>query len=85
MDKDLNYSIKIDGKWQTIIARKKNKWGNYQLSINKKLLMQQLRDGESDWLNLSEFVNEPKIDIVEPDPKLSKQKTSEFLNDDIPF
>jgi hypothetical protein len=70
-----NLSIKIDGKWKTVFKYGENKYGNYQLSINRKALMEILKSDE-DWLNLSVFDQEEKKEATPPPAD---------IDDDLPF
>lgn len=59
------FKIKRDGKFVTVAAYEVNKYGNLQLSVNKKLLIALLKE-DGDWLRLSVFDIQPKL--VEPEP-----------------
>lgn len=53
------FKIKRDGKFVTVAAYEVNKFGNLQLSVNKKLLITLLKE-DGDWLRLSVFDIKPK-------------------------
>lgn len=56
---DKAFKIKRDGKFVAVARYETNKYGNLQLSVNKKLLVELLK-GEGDWINLSVFDSKPK-------------------------
>lgn len=62
---DKSFKIKRDGKFLTVARYEKNKYGNLQLSVNKKLLIELLK-GEGDWFNLSVFDAKPKEEEAPP-------------------
>ena len=53
------FKTKKDGKFLTVARYEVNKFGNLQLSVNKKLLVELLK-GEDEWFNLSVFDSKPK-------------------------
>lgn len=71
------YAYKKDGKWQTVVTKEINQFGNPRISINKPAFRAAL-EGDG-WLNLSIFEDEAK-----ESPKGSAPAVPDF-GDEVPF
>ena len=83
---DTKVSMKVDGKWTTIVSVGPNKFGSVSFSVNWEAL-DKARASSQSWSNFSVFFNEPR-DVsqgnqAEPQPQTNS--IADELNDEVPF